>query len=449
MQTSGAPARAAKELRDIARWYGSKSGLLVAGSAVAVVVAALILEPVSALVLAVVLGALIGPVLLMGIRRSIAQTGANATRQLEQAAAATDGLRVTTDDLRQTTNEVVAAEKLTAQRLRNSRKKTRERLNRIEADGAANSAELIAELTMVAKRTTAATEHFESLNGAVISLGDQIPELANDIGLLTTDQNEANQRAVDLGAAVNRLASTSGADTSRLRELETQTAQLTKQVEELSGALEQERSALISDGSAAHFCLAPGYRRRLALIADFSDLGNEDEWQREVYDYARGVAVQSGAKSVGDFGCGSGFKLLSRFADFETTGIDRPEIVEHLRAEHPNRTWNETGDLTPELFDAFDVIIASDVIEHLEQPDRLLDALSRSRATDIILSTPERELLIASGHRPYGPPANPHHYLEWTFDEFREFVEPWLEIVEHHVSNSSQATQLIHARRRR
>lgn len=212
--------------------------------------------------------------------------------------------------------------------------------------------------------------------------------------------------------------------------------------------LEEEKTNIVSDGSAKHYFLSPGYRRRSELIGNFDDTGNEDEWQREVYDYALGVAHQSGAKRICDFGTGSGFKFMSRFRDFETTGIDVAETVEHLQKTYPDRTWLVSGEITPELFDGYDLVIASDVIEHLIEPDVLLDALARSNVGNIVLSTPARELLLNRGDRPLGPPANAHHYLEWNQEEFRMFVSQYLDVVLQRISNEPQATQLLHARRR-
>jgi hypothetical protein len=137
---------------------------------------------------------------------------------------------------------------------------------------------------------------------------------------------------------------------------------------------------------------------------------------------------------------------MQRFSDFETLGIDTETTVEFLQEKYPDKHWAVSELLGPELFDDFDIVIAADVIEHLEDPALLLDALARSRARTVILSTPARELLIERGGRPFGPPLNPSHYCEWTSDEFRQFVDPYLEIVVQRISNQEQSTQLVHGR---
>jgi len=212
--------------------------------------------------------------------------------------------------------------------------------------------------------------------------------------------------------------------------------------------IEESQRTVVSDGSATHFHLGQGYKRRVTIDGNFDDTHNTDGWQREVYDYALGVALESKAKRICDFGCGSGFKLMSRFSEFETVGIDMPETVEFLRETYPDRTWLETIEIGPAMFDDFDLVIAADVIEHLLEPDQLLDALARSNVRNIILSTPARELLITQeGVRPLGPPRNQHHYLEWTSDEFRNFVSQYLDVALQRISNQEQASQLVHARR--
>ena len=63
------------------------------------------------------------------------------------------------------------------------------------------------------------------------------------------------------------------------------------------------------------------------------------------------------------------------------------------------------------------VIVCSDVIEHVEFPDRLLMKLSTllPAARVVLISTPERDL--TRGPRDCGPPPNPHHVREWSTRE--------------------------------
>ncbi|TPW19732.1 MAG: methyltransferase type 12 [Elusimicrobia bacterium] len=116
--------------------------------------------------------------------------------------------------------------------------------------------------------------------------------------------------------------------------------------------------------------------------------------------------------SVADLGCGGG-ELLSRMAAWKPSlrlcGVDASaaQLAENRR-RHPDRDWLEADlDLPPAflpaLTGAFDVVIASEVIEHVELP---LELLANARALArpggrLLLSTqsgPIRETERAVGH---------------------------------------------------
>ncbi len=344
-----------------------------------------------------------------------------------------------------------------AKQVENKVRKTEDRL--VNANG-----ELVVEVAELRKFTEI------SIGGVRSTALSSISTLRSHLAALRQDQSaavalsdhwsaaltaRADEISARLESAIDRIAQVEGRSPeplqdSRFGEFLTGIERLEERIAEHERRVEQrlrDQEGLVhSDGSGAHYHLAPGYRRRAVAAEWFDDTENEDNWQREVYDYALGVAIQSGAKSICDFGCGSGFKLMQRFSDFETLGIDTETTVEFLQEKYPDKHWAVSELPGPELFDDFDIVIAADVIEHLEDPALLLDALARSRARTVILSTPARELLIERGGRPFGPPLNPSHYCEWTSDEFRQFVDPYLEIVVQRISNQEQSTQLVHGR---
>ena len=195
-------------------------------------------------------------------------------------------------------------------------------------------------------------------------------------------------------------------------------------------------------GSPSRFAIHAGYRHR-DHIAYFDDTENSDNWQREVYETARDLAREEGLKSVYDVGCGSGYKLVHMLGEFDTTGIDLPETIELVRARFPERKWLagsfDALDLPPA-----DLVICSDVIEHVEDPDALMRFILGSTKKWAVLSTPDRDLVYGwrNGHR-FGPPENPSHVREWTVPEFATYVGRFLRIERHFISNRGQATQCI------
>ena len=64
-----------------------------------------------------------------------------------------------------------------------------------------------------------------------------------------------------------------------------------------------------------------------------SDDGTTNQWQVEVYQFAREVFERDGLKVVADIGCGSGNKLMHFFRDATTVGLDIPQTI---AADGPN-----------------------------------------------------------------------------------------------------------------
>lgn len=173
--------------------------------------------------------------------------------------------------------------------------------------------------------------------------------------------------------------------------------------------------------------------------AFFDDTPYRDEWQREVYELALKAATAINATTVVDVGCGSGFKLLKYFSHLRTIGLDLEPTLGFLRETYPDRDWRESSfsaDLGP-----VDVVICSDVVEHLPDPDQLMAFLSRLSFKILVLSTPERKLVY--GYDQSGPPANPAHCREWTQAEFHAYASRWFTVVEGGITNQLQATQAL------
>ncbi|MEX5710334.1 methyltransferase domain-containing protein [Parafrankia sp. FMc6] len=77
--------------------------------------------------------------------------------------------------------------------------------------------------------------------------------------------------------------------------------------------------------------------------------------------------------------------------------------------------WRDLGGIRPDL------VICSDVIEHLIDPVGILNRLrSLARSGLLIISTPDRSHLEDAS--PLGPPTNPLHIREWTSVEMCRLV---------------------------
>ena len=212
--------------------------------------------------------------------------------------------------------------------------------------------------------------------------------------------------------------------------------------ERISGSFPKYDQLCVT-GSRRSYFIHADYRHRQEAER-YNDTANSDEWQDEVYRFAHEVSSDHNLQTVLDIGCGSGFKLMKYFWAHTTIGSDVPETLRWLKKRYPDREWiaSDFSSAGPKA----DLVIASDVIEHLADPDELLDYISRISPEYVILSTPDRNLLRCGTHN--GPPSNPAHVREWNMAEFHSYVSEFLNIIEHFISNPSQATQCVLARRR-
>jgi hypothetical protein len=158
----------------------------------------------------------------------------------------------------------------------------------------------------------------------------------------------------------------------------------------------------------------------------YIDLNETDRYQKEVYTFTQKFMEVNRLRSVIDVGCGSGYKLVRYLGAFTTTGIETEPCISFLRRTYPDRIWIDSGEPEKSFSSidlSADVVICSDVIEHIIDPDNLLKFLLTINAKYYILSTPCREILFKRfGHREYGPPSNRCHVREWTMDEFKGYL---------------------------
>lgn len=180
----------------------------------------------------------------------------------------------------------------------------------------------------------------------------------------------------------------------------------------------------------------------------FDDRTFTDEWQNEVYAQARALADANACAKIVDYGCGAGFKFMKYFSEHETIGYEIEPSLGFLKEKYPDRQWRNGLPLSPEMFDS-NLVISSDVIEHLLDPVALLNCIAEAKPGFLVISTPALELMSDRGYSPRnGPPTNLSHVNEWTTLNFASFISQFFEIVTHMVTNVAQCTQMIIAKPR-
>jgi hypothetical protein len=193
-------------------------------------------------------------------------------------------------------------------------------------------------------------------------------------------------------------------------------------------------------GAANEYGMPPGYKTN--PVRYFNDLkAMQIVWQPDVYNYAAHLSALSGSWII-DVGSGTGLKAARIFDESPTKQrfieLDFGPNLELARqsfqaAIRPNTSeagvrdvdffeWDISGSTFPEigvekLRGA--TIVSSDVIEHLENPDQLVDGLLALMhgcgAANLIISTINR-----STH--HSPKNNVHHIREWTTPELESYL---------------------------
>jgi SAM-dependent methyltransferase len=152
------------------------------------------------------------------------------------------------------------------------------------------------------------------------------------------------------------------------------------------------------------------------------DVPEENYWyQRHVAVY-EWIAGRCAGQRVADLASGEGYgsDLLARSAA-EVVGVDaNPEAYEHarLRYRRPNLSF-ERG-LVEDFDQEVDIAVFLQTIEHINQPNRLLERLARI-APVAYISTPNRLTLAPPGAEKSD---NPWHLREYDLGEYRALLEP-------------------------
>ena len=164
------------------------------------------------------------------------------------------------------------------------------------------------------------------------------------------------------------------------------------------------------------YCIKEGYKCGRGYFYCDSEW-NAANYQIPVYTFASKVILEKGLISTLDIGCGRGTKLLKYIYPIcnDMEGIDIKAFNMWLTDDIEKPT------LVPKR--KFELIICSDVVEHLVDPDKLFPYIKKfsNPETFIVISTPERDAVRGKGH--FGPPPNGSHVREWNKNEFENYIQ--------------------------
>lgn len=131
---------------------------------------------------------------------------------------------------------------------------------------------------------------------------------------------------------------------------------------------------------------------------------------------------------------------MHQLAQYETIGIEVDPTFTFLREKYPERKWLLFDTVAPHSLKA-DLLVCADVIEHLPNPDDLLEFIAEIDFQELIISTPERDAV--AGRKDFGPPENTAHYREWNAIEFKNYLRQWFDVKEQLIFEGRSVTQVV------
>jgi len=144
-------------------------------------------------------------------------------------------------------------------------------------------------------------------------------------------------------------------------------------------------------------------------------------------------------KSILDVGCGEGFtleRLRKQKIGVKLEGIDYLKTAIDIgRKIHPELTLRQgTAYALPYRDNSFDVVICSEVLEHLEFPDKALEELQRVTKKYAVLSVPNEPIFMISNFlrgKNWSRFGNDiEHINHWSTETFKKFVEAAMTVID-------------------
>lgn len=182
-----------------------------------------------------------------------------------------------------------------------------------------------------------------------------------------------------------------------------------------------------------NYCIRADYIARLGNVSLDTDervfwteerIHESGLYQWHVYAYAAQLVRTKNMRTVLDIGCGTARKLMDHIAPLaQVYGIDQARAAEFCRERYGHKDFYSDNFEDPRLTLPvdFDLVICSDVIEHVTDPNVLLRYIKRfcKPSTLVLISTPDRERL--RGTKCLRSP-KAEHVREWSYTELQEYL---------------------------
>ncbi len=149
-------------------------------------------------------------------------------------------------------------------------------------------------------------------------------------------------------------------------------------------------------------------------------------------------AKQAQPNNILDAGCGEGFVVehLRKDLKSEIIGLDIESNALEVAAEKNPQAMFEAASVYEIPFenDSFDLVVLSEVLEHLEHPERALEEINRVSKKYVLISVPHEPVWRAGNMarlKYLGSFGNtPGHINHWTRRAFVGLISSYFEIIE-------------------
>lgn len=152
-------------------------------------------------------------------------------------------------------------------------------------------------------------------------------------------------------------------------------------------------------------------------------------------DLSEAIAPLEDLKRIIDIGCGEGF-IVNNLNRPDITGVDiSKKALSIAKQKNPGCNFC-TGSIYDLSFkkNSFDLVIATEVLEHLENPDRALKEIKRISKDYCILSVPNepyfRIMNFLRGKNLTRFGNDIEHLQNWSSGEFVKLIETQFDVVE-------------------
>ncbi|HET6568349.1 MAG TPA: class I SAM-dependent methyltransferase [Rhodothermales bacterium] len=150
------------------------------------------------------------------------------------------------------------------------------------------------------------------------------------------------------------------------------------------------------------------------------------EFMECLYD----LIAQTNPRSVLDAGCGEGHTvkyLAERNPDLKLTGVDVSEgAVGFAQEQLGDRARFRAGSVYKLPFSdrSFDTVVCSEVLEHLDEPERAVAELKRVARNAVVITVPREPYFqwLNNVGQWLGVSPDPGHVNFWNKEEFQRFV---------------------------